>query len=358
MDRRKCALALSVCLVAVVAAMGTAHAISLPFDDGFEAVAVGEYPSETGWQTLFYGMSALVTNETAFDGQNSFRLDCWSWLDRAEFVALEEVPDRLTFEAAVRVYPNETLSGRVGFVESNESEGLIWNFFRIDAGAQQVEFHGDGVWVLGPYDPGTWCTVRAAFDYQSCTADVWLDGLLVASGVPITPKEFSDPDIGEVVLDKLGLVAGTDNGYMSFFQSNIVYFDEVKLRTGDDVIAVEIDVKPGEDPNPINCRSRGVVPVAVLSSDSFDALDVDPSTVLLSGAAVCNRGPRLMVHEEDVDEDGLVDLVLHFGARTISVEDLEQGSVVLTGSTFDGQEFEASDEVTLVGPSPLCPTSR
>ncbi len=73
---------------------------------------------------------------------------------------------------------------------------------------------------------------------------------------------------------------------------------------------------------------------------------------------MCNTGARLTVHEEDVDEDGLVDLVLHFGTQEISVEDLEQGSVVLTGSTFDGQQFEASDEVMLVGPRRRCRTSR
>ena len=47
------------------------------------------------------------------------------------------------------------------------------------------------------------------------------------------------------------------------------------------VVEVEIDIKPGSDPNSINLKSKGVVPVAVLTTDDFDASDVDPDTVTL-----------------------------------------------------------------------------
>jgi len=45
------------------------------------------------------------------------------------------------------------------------------------------------------------------------------------------------------------------------------------------VIEVDIDIKPGSDPNSINLKSKGVVPVAVLTTDGFDASTVDPETV-------------------------------------------------------------------------------
>jgi len=52
------------------------------------------------------------------------------------------------------------------------------------------------------------------------------------------------------------------------------------------VIRVAIDIKPGSDPNSINLSSAGVVPVAILSSATFDATQVDPASVTLAGARV------------------------------------------------------------------------
>ena len=40
---------------------------------------------------------------------------------------------------------------------------------------------------------------------------------------------------------------------------------------------VDIDIKPATYPNTINLRSRGVTPVAVLTTHWFDAMDVDPA---------------------------------------------------------------------------------
>ncbi|GAG49200.1 unnamed protein product, partial [marine sediment metagenome] len=40
-------------------------------------------------------------------------------------------------------------------------------------------------------------------------------------------------------------------------------------RIGRRAIEVAIDIKPGSDPNPINPMSKGVIPVAILGSDTF-----------------------------------------------------------------------------------------
>jgi hypothetical protein len=323
----------------------------LPLEDGFETVAAGDYPDETGWLTLYYGKSAAVSDAAAADGSNSFRLDCWPWSAAAEYVFLDEVPDLVTFEASVRVDPQYGLAGDVGFMKSVAGDGLLWNFFRIDGEAGQVEFFGDGVWLLGGYTLGTWCTVRADLDYQDQTADVWLDGAQVLAGVPIMPKEFYSSSMGDVALDKLTLVANNYYDGIPFVFSNVVYFDDLKVWTGGASVSVDIDVSPGGNPNVINCRSRGVVPVAILSSDSFDATQIDVSTVGLSGAAVAMRGrhARYMAHTEDVNGDGLLDLVLQFETQQLDFEQLREGSAVLAGTTLDGQDFGGSDEVVLVG---------
>jgi hypothetical protein len=113
---------------------------------------------------------------------------------------------------------------------------------------------------------------------------------------------------------------------------------------------VDIDIKPYSDDNTINLGSNGVVPVAILSSDTFDATTVDPATVGLNGAGVAVRGKGALTHEEDVDGDGLLDLVCKVETENLNPEITQEGYGFLTGRTYGGQEFEGVDEITIVPP--------
>ncbi len=109
---------------------------------------------------------------------------------------------------------------------------------------------------------------------------------------------------------------------------------------------VDIDIKPGSDPNGVNPRSRGKIPVAILTTPTFDALDVDPVTVAFgpNGAAIAH----LQGHVSDVDGDGDLDLLLHFriGETGIACGD---SSADLTGQTFGGQLIIGSDAIKTSG---------
>ena len=69
---------------------------------------------------------------------------------------------------------------------------------------------------------------------------------------------------------------------------------------------VEVDVAPGQAPNTVNIGKKGDLSVAILTTDTFDALDVDDTTVSIGGVAA----DRTSV--DDVDDDGDDDLVCHF----------------------------------------------
>jgi hypothetical protein len=113
-------------------------------------------------------------------------------------------------------------------------------------------------------------------------------------------------------------------------------------------IPVAIDIKPGSFPNSINLGSNGTVPVAILSSSSFDAATIDPSTVVLAGAAVNLRGRGTpMASVEDINADGFDDLVVHVSTEALQLAETDT-EAVLMGKTFSGVPVVGTDSVRIV----------
>ena len=89
-----------------------------------------------------------------------------------------------------------------------------------------------------------------------------------------------------------------------------------------------IDIKPGSDPNSINLRSKGVVPVALLSTAEFDA-----TTILESGGDVYFAGAiAIRLNIEDVDGDGIDDVICHFRTQELDLDENSTDGDVEIGS--------------------------
>jgi len=114
-----------------------------------------------------------------------------------------------------------------------------------------------------------------------------------------------------------------------------------------------IDIKPGSDPNSINLKSKGVVPVAFLGSAIFDVTDVDVETLEFgpAGATPVHDLTDAIVyadHLQDVNLDGFMDLVCHFKTQELGLVKGDTDAT-LTGETNDGVIVYGTDSVNIVG---------
>ena len=117
--------------------------------------------------------------------------------------------------------------------------------------------------------------------------------------------------------------------------------------------SVDIDIKPGSDPNSINLRSKGNIPVAILGSDTFDVTDVDVTTLKFGpdGASPAHdlTDPDVYAeHLQDVNDDGLTDLVSHYRTQETGIK-AGDSEACLAGNTIDGTPIEGCDAVAIVG---------
>jgi hypothetical protein len=112
------------------------------------------------------------------------------------------------------------------------------------------------------------------------------------------------------------------------------------------ISTITIDIKPDSQTNSVNPRSKGVIAVAILTSEDFDALQVDPDTVLF-GPADAEKA-HTQAHVEDVDNDGDMDLQLHFKTQETGIQCVDT-EATLTGNTWGGTPISGTDSVNTVG---------
>lgn len=143
--------------------------------------------------------------------------------------------------------------------------------------------------------------------------------------------------------------------------SNFILNDQIKIictpddgtDTGDPVeatITISVlsydagtDIKPGSEENPINLKSRGVTPVAIYTTEGFDATTVNIETVTLGP----NEAPVVHYAYEDIDDDGDIDLILHFRTQATGIAE-DDTEVTLVGETDSGTVFTGTNTIKIV----------
>ena len=292
----------------------------------------------------------LVPNNpaAAFNFAGSFSIDAWIFLKSAppEFAPIVSKWNDIPFGNENRSYffAVQNISGlRLRFDVSQDGHFL--------GGHSSLVISAD----LVPLN--TWSHVAAVFDGTTHSLTVYLNGH--ASSALTIPANVTAPFVNNEPL----LIGAADAGsnVRDFFNGLV---DEVELfnrpltqaeiqtivnaGSSGKTIPISINIKIGGVPNSINLGSKGNVPVAVLSTETFDATTLVLSSVTFGGAPIQARNNgTLMASFVDVNDDGRPDLILHFDTQSLNLTNAST-QATLTGMTTNGRCVSGSDSVNIV----------
>lgn len=168
------------------------------------------------------------------------------------------------------------------------------------------------------------------------TADTWDRGLEGTDGTLLVDLDGS----ARVILKVLNLA---NESYDPDFLRNRRTAFSLDLELAEQATGVRIDIRPGSRTNPVNTFAGGILPVAILGSDSFQVEAVDLSSLAFGpgGAAPVRRagGQRM-----DVNRDGFPDLLVQFATREAGLS-WGDDEACIEGALLDGSVFESCDAV-------------
>lgn len=268
-----------------------------------------------------------------------------NWAEQAKLLDPEAEPDAL-FGAAVCVDDETVL---IGAPLKGDWSGAVYAFSR----------DGDGAWVshvkLTAADSAADDLFGGAIDLAGNTAVVGANGQ--DDNGRRAGAVYGFRRSGENWSEFVKLLASDGDWYdqlgdaVSISQGTLIAGasrdEELGLSSGSAYVfglaaAVDIDIRPNNRHNLVVPWSRGLVPVAVLGSADFDALQIDPATVEFgpAGAPPFRRSTRA----RDVNRDGYTDLVMMFRARDAGL-DRGDTEASLAGLTYDSQAFAGTDSI-------------
>lgn len=143
-------------------------------------------------------------------------------------------------------------------------------------------------------------------------------------------------------------------------------------------VELYVDIKPGSCVNPINPKSKGVLPVAILGTEDFDVTVIDPRSIRLSREGVNSEVAPVRSHYGDVGtpgqcepvayyeclRDGYKDLIVMFKTQqlveALNLWEIAGERVILTLTAnlkeeFGGTALSGQDEVKVLGKKPKPP---
>jgi len=254
--------------------------------------------------------------------------------DPDSVVATELRPNALAYKVENLAWTSELSSqtGPVGAYTGNLGEVIAGNGDGAPGGSQDlVNVHacGPGCGDGSGFTVGPWMATGSSVVWigEGFTEDQTLPQTLPPSGAPLPLGMFTFYN-------------------MQTDENVSIITIEVDVRPA--VQQVDIDIKPGDDDNCFNVNGQGVIPVAILGSDTLDVSSIDASSLSFGGLQVRVRGnssPQCSI--DYVNGDAYPDMVCQF-VDDSSAWSAGNDEASLTGKLLDGSDFAGSDSICLV----------
>jgi len=145
------------------------------------------------------------------------------------------------------------------------------------------------------------------------------------------------------------------------------------------VFVGSVDIKPGSCQSPLNVRSRGVLPVAILGTEGFEVETINPDTLMIHREGFDSLKPIRYSYEDvgapsegdpcvcedldgnEIDEDsggdGIMDLTLKFSVPELvdglGLQDVESREIIpltILWESEDGTPLRGEDCVKIINP--------
>jgi PKD repeat protein len=211
----------------------------------------------------------------------------------------------------------------------------------VSDGLDQNIYYGEPAYLTATFfDPGEYDNPWSwVIDWGDGTSDT---GTTDSQSDPITGSHlYQDPDEYHATIT----VTDKDGDW-----------GEYNLNISVKVLRIDIDIKPGSWPNSINLNGNGVVPVGVfgnLDFPEFNVHDIETSTVLfgLTGFEAVPVHKGYCGHVEELNDDGIDDMVFHFREGELGIPVDTEGNAELTlfitGQLNNGIYFEGTDIIRI-----------
>src|SRR6266540_2065012 len=123
----------------------------------------------------------------------------------------------------------------------------------------------------------------------------------------------------------------------------VLFFDNLSAVRAEEMSCplptyVTIDIKPGNSQNRIKLSSNGVLAVAVLTTQDFDASQFTPEMAHLSDASIamtCEGAAAIRWKLEDVNGDRQLDLVFFFRIQDLDLTTSSTAATLMAHGSYN-----------------------
>ncbi len=342
------------------------------FINSDETITGQDLSYETGSATIKYSRSDGGAFTSPYLNARNYNYDEYNRLDSYVYAYARGAAngDKVTFVGFPGTYEVEAWA---------TVDGSMTTFGKVSveivAGVEKVVDIGGPVLTVTSPDPGAIFTEDLVVVSGTATDDMGVEMVivngveasLVSTGNPDDPNEVSFSVELELLEGEnlIETIAWDTSGNESSDSRTVIYevpevpevpeIPEIPEIPDATNTSTGIDIKPGSCKNPLNVKSKGVLPVAIIGSGSFSVSDIDPSSVRLADVEALRSSIEDAATSSCSTEgpDGYPDLSLKFDTQEIvaALGEVSDGDVItltLTGTLYDGTEFTAEDIVTVL----------